>query len=155
VSGYLLTIIGTVLVCSLITAIAPEGKTTASVKGVAKLVCTLAIISPVLRFFKTGSIETLFDKNRQEIFYEEVIDVDGEFIQYYSEMRIRQTEEAIEEELFEKYAISCEVCLDWSMQEEIRIERIIVKVLENVGEEVKGDMRLFLLEKYCEEVLIE
>ena len=67
VSGYLLTIIGTVLVCSLITAIAPEGKTTASVKGVAKLVCTLAIISPVLRFFKTGSIETLFDKNRQEI----------------------------------------------------------------------------------------
>ena len=154
-SGYLLTIIGTVLVCSLITAIAPEGKTTASVKGVAKLVCILAIIAPILRFFKTGSIETLFDKNRQEIFYEEVIEVDGEFIQYYSEMRIRQTEETLEVKLLEKYAVSCEVCLEWRMEEEIKIERIVVKVLENVGEEVKGDMRLFLLENYCEEVLIE
>ena len=154
-SGYLLTIIGTVLVCSLITAIAPEGKTTASVKGVAKLVCTLAIISPVLRFLKTGSIQSFIDKNRQEIFYQEVIDVDGEFIQYYSEMRVRQTEKALEEELFKKYAVSCEVCLEWSMEEEIRIECIVVKVLENVGEEVKVDMRLFLLENYCEEVLIE
>ena len=154
-SGYLLTIIGTVLVCSLITAIAPDGKTSASIKGITKLVCILAIIAPVLRFFKTDSIQALIDKNRQGNFYEDVIEVDGEFIQYYSELRVRQTEESLAEKLFERYAVLCLVRLDWSMEEEIRIERIVVELLENAGEEVKGDMRLFLVENYCEEVLIE
>ena len=154
-SGYLLTVMGTVLVCSLITAITPDGKTSSSIKGVTKLVCILAIIAPILRFFQTDSIQTLIDKNRQGNFYEDVIEVDGEFIQYYSEMRIQQTEESLEERLFERYAVPCAVCLEWSVEEEIRIERIVVALLENVGEEVKGDMRLFLVENYCEEVLIE
>ena len=154
-SGYLLTVMGTVLVCSLITAITPDGKTSSSIKGVTKLVCILAIIAPILRFFQTDSIQTLIDKNRQGNFYEDVIEVDGEFIQYYSEMRIQQTEESLEERLFERYAVPCAVRLEWSVEEEIRIERIVVALLENVGEEVKGDMRLFLVENYCEEVLIE
>ena len=154
-SGYLLTVMGTVLVCSLITAITPDGKTSSSIKGVTKLVCILAIIAPILRFFQTDSIQTLIDKNRQGNFYEDVIEVDGEFIQYYSEMRIQQTEESLEEGLFERYAVPCAVRLEWSVEEEIRIERIVVALLENVGEEVKGDMRLFLVENYCEEVLIE
>ena len=154
-SGYLLTVMGTVLICSLITAITPEGKTSSSIKGVTKLACILAIIAPILRFFQTDSIQRLIDKNRQGNFYEDVIEVDGEFIQYYSEMRIQQTEESLEERLFERYAVPCAVRLEWSVEEEIRIERIVVALLENVGEEVKGDMRLFLVENYCEEVLIE
>ena len=154
-SGYLLTVIGSVLVCSLITAIAPDGKTSASVKGVTKLVCILAVIAPILNFFKTDSVQGLIDKNRQGIFYEDVIEVDGEFIQYYSEMRIQQTEEVLSEKLFERYSVSCEVWLDWSFEGDIRIERIVVKLLENVDEEVKGEMRLFLVENCCGEVLIE
>ena len=154
-SGYLLTVIGSVLVCSLITAIAPDGKTSASVKGVTKLVCILAVIAPILNFFKMDSVQGLIDKNRQGIFYEDVIEVDGEFIQYYSEMRIQQTEEVLSEKLFERYSVSCEVWLDWSFEGDIRIERIVVKLLENVDEEVKGEMRLFLVENCCGEVLIE
>ena len=154
-SGYLLTVIGSVLVCSLITAIAPDGKMSASVKGVTKLVCILAVIAPILNFFEADSIQRLIDKNRQGIFYEDVIEVDGEFIQYYSEMRIQQTEEVLSEKLFERYSVSCEVRLDWSFEGDIRIERIVVKLLENVDEEVKGEMRLFLVENCCGEVLIE
>ena len=49
-NDYLLCVIGTVLICSILTAIAPEGKTSAVIKGVARLTCVLAIISPVLNF---------------------------------------------------------------------------------------------------------
>lgn len=154
-NGYLLSIIGTVLICSLITAIAPEGKTSASVRGIAKVICTLAIIAPILHFFKTGELESFIDKNRQDFFVEDGIEADDEFIQYYSEMRIQQTEEALVVELFEKYEVECDVELDWSMETEIRIERIIVKVLQLASEEVKGDMRLYLVDNYCKEVLIE
>ena len=70
-------------------------------------------------------------------------------------MRIQQTEEVLSEKLFERYSVSCEVRLDWSFEGDIRIERIVVKLLENVDEEVKGEMRLFLVENCCGEVLIE
>jgi hypothetical protein len=154
-NSYLLSIIGTVLLCALITAIVPEGKTSATVKGIAKVVCTLAIISPILRFFKTGALELFIDKNPQDFFYEDGIEADEDFIQYYSEMRIQQAEEALVGELLEKYGVQCTVKLDWILEEEIRIEGIVVKVLQFVGEEVKEDMRLYLMENHCREVLIE
>ena len=154
-NDYLLCVIGTVLVCSILTGIAPEGRTSAVIKGVARLSCVLAIIAPVLAFLKTGDVSVFSDKNGQEIFLQEGIEGESAFIQYYSEMRIQQTEESLEEGLFERYAVPCAVRLEWSVEEEIRIERIVVALLENVGEEVKGDMRLFLVENYCEEVLIE
>lgn len=154
-NGYLLSVIGTVLVCSLLTAIAPEGKTSASVKGIAKLVCVLAIIAPVLRFFKTGSLDVFNDKNRQDFFWEEGIEAGDSFIQYYSEMRIRQAEEALEEELLKTYALNVEATLVWRMEEEIRIEQICIKLPKNTGEEVKNNMWRYLTENYCSEVLIE
>ena len=152
---YLLSVIGTVLVCSLITGIAPEGKTSASVKGIAKLVCVLAIIAPVLCFFKTGTLDVFADKNRQEFFSEDVIQAEEEFIQYYSEMRIRQAEKTLQEEISKEYSLTCEVALVWCMEEQIRIDKICITVLENTDEEVKKEMWQYLTENYCSEVLIE
>lgn len=154
-SGYLLTVIGTVLLCAVLTAIAPEGKTSSVIKGAARLVCILAIVFPVLQFFKSGSLKVFTDKNRQEFFSNEVIEAEGEFIQYYSEMRVRQTEMALEEELFQKYSISTDVTLDWNATKNIKIDRINVSILNKTDEEVKRDMWRYLTDNYCSEVLIE
>jgi hypothetical protein len=135
--------------------VVPEGKTSASIKGIAKLVCVLAIIMPVLRFFKTGSLDSFIDKNSQEFFTEAVIEADGEFIQYNCEMRIRQAEEALEADILHKYAVATECALIWRLEKDIRIEQIHVGIPKNTDEEVKNDMWRYLTENYCSEVLIE
>ena len=162
---YLLSVIGTVLLCSVITAIVPEGKTTSVVKGVAKLACVLAIVSPVLQFFKTGNDFGLTDKNSQVFFEQSVIQTDEDFIQYYSEMRIRMTEQALANELSDLYAVVANVTLEWSLEKEafanayeaeaIRISKMCVDVPETLDEEVKGRMWEYLTKNYCSEVLIE
>ena len=158
-SGYLLSVIGTVLLCSVLTAILPEGKTSSGIKGIAKLVCILAIISPIFRFLTSGDIKELTDKNSQDFFNGQVIAADGEYIQYYCEMRVRQTEIALEEELKEKFSLQSEVVLTWSLQEKegkrIRIDAMSVKILEEKDEEVKKEMWAYLTNTYCSEVLIE
>ncbi len=160
-SGYLLSVIGTVLVCSLLTAIAPEGKTSAVIKGIARLACVLTIISPVLRFFKTGD----FGENGEEIFTEKVISVDESFIQYYSEKRVKETELALKNKLEELYAPVHAVRLDWKLEKEefgnrystdcIKIQRICVELPKGIDEEVKEKMSSYLTKNYCSEVLIE
>ncbi len=164
-NGYLLGVLGTVLVCSLFTAIAPEGKTTGIIKGVARLACVLVIIAPVLVFFKTGSLAVLTG-GKEEIFTNEsVINGDGEYIQYYSEQRVRATEEAMKKELTEKYGVALSVSLQWTIEKEefgglymadgIRIQRIEIDVSSETKEEVIEKMRQYVRENYCSEVLIE
>ena len=155
-SGYLLCVIGTVLLCSVLTAITPDGRTSTVIKGVARLACVLAIIAPVLNFLKTGDVSVFGDKNSQEIFSQEGIEGEGAFIQYYSEMRISQTQQALEREIKDKYSVFAEVCLLWSLVEgEIRIDEICVKLPEKTGEEVKRAVWTYLTKNYCSEVLIE
>ncbi len=164
-NGYLLSVIGTVLLCSLLTAIAPEGKTSTVIKGVTRLACILVIIAPVLQFFKTGSFKGLFDEKGDNIFAENVIRVDEEFINYYSEKRVRQTELALEKELSEKYSVTVEVTVDWSTEKEtfgggyeaenIRVDRIRILLRTQTQEEVIENMRRYVQTSYCSEVLIE
>ncbi len=164
-NGYLLSVIGTVLICSFLTALAPEGKTSSVIKGVARLACVLAIVAPVFQFFKTGSIDVFSDKNGEKIFLDSVIRTDNEFIQYYSEKRIEETETALQAELTEKYEVKTEVRLSWSIYEEefdgvyvaeyVRVDGICVTLLEQTNEEVKKEMLFYLTENYCSEVLIE
>ncbi len=160
-NGYLLGVMGTVLLCSLLTAIAPEGKTSAVIKGVARLACVLTIVAPVLSFFKEGKLE----ENNGEIFKESVIQTDVAYIQYYSEERVRETEIALINDLTEKGFEVKSVRLEWSLEKEsfaeiysaehIRILRICVSLPEGVSEEVKTEMCSYLTKNYCSEVLIE
>lgn len=154
-SGYLLSVIGAVLICALITAVAPEGKTATSVKGIAKLICVLAIISPIFKYLKTGDLEVFIDKNRQEFFSESVIDTEATFIKYYSEMRVKQTEDALQKELFEKYDLETEISLQWRMNERICIDAICVKLQTNINQDVENDVHGYLSKTYNCEVLIE
>ncbi len=157
-NGYLLSVIGTVLLCSLLTAIAPEGKTSSIIKGMARLACILAIISPVLHFFKTGDLGKITDDLQ-----ENGIRTDKSVIEYYSEMRASAAEEGIEKELAEKYGVEVEVSLAWSLAlekfgdyevEQIRVDGITVYG-DSLDEEVKENMRVYLRKNYCSEVLIE
>ncbi len=161
-NGYLLSVMGTVLVCALLTAIAPEGKTSSVIKGIARLACVLTIISPVLHFFKTGETDVY---SKEKNLSESVISEDGSFIQYCRELRVRETETAIEKELNERFDFQGEVTLVWTIEKElvddlyeterIRITQIQILPLCEVGEEVKRSVRRHVIENYCSEVLLE
>ena len=164
-SGYLLSIIGTVLLCAVLTAIVPQGKTSGVIKGVAKLACVLVIVSPVLRFFKTGEISGNSTENSPTFFPQTSIQTDGAFIQYYSEMRVRATESALQDEIFQLYGIQVEVSMLWERKKEtvgkyyeterIKIKEIRIKCAEKPSKEFKEIMWEYLTQNYCSEVLIE
>lgn len=151
-SGYLLSVIGTVLIAALFTAITPEGKTAGLIKAIAKSVCLLAIIAPIPSYLNSEKSD---EKNRdfQTIFSQTVIETDEDFIKYYSEMRIRATTQALEAELKEKFLVEASVELQWAYDlGEIKITKMIVKT-EN-GEENTA-MWEYLTKNYCSEVMIE
>ncbi len=164
-NDYLLRIMGTILLCALLTAVLPTGKTSAIIKSMTRLACVLVIVAPVLRFFKSGSIESLLQTTGEDFFAKSVISQDNEFIQYYSELRVRETERALEKELSDQYSVEATVQLIWHMEtetfasvystENIRIESICVETQEEVQEEIKREIWLYLTENYCSEVLIE
>ena len=150
-NGYLLSIIGTVLLCSIITVIIPSGKTAGTVKGIAKLVCVLAIIAPILRFFKTGELDWTKSDGDKENFSKTVIEIDQSFIQYYSESRVRETERQMETLLEEEFNIETAVSLRWEFESEtvasryewerIRIKQIYVKMPENLSANAWNDVQ--------------
>ena len=165
-NGYLLSIIGTVLICSVLTAVLPSGKTAGVIKGIAKLACVIAIIAPIPQFLGAwGDFDTNSEKNAQqthENFSQSVIQTDESFIKYYCEMRVRHTEETLNAELAEKFSVQATTDIDWRFQEEsfvdsneIVITKISVKLQEEKTLEEKNAVRDYLTKNYCSEVQIE
>jgi hypothetical protein len=160
VNGYLLSVIGTILISAFVTAITPDGKTSAVVKAITRLACILVIISPILRFLQMER-STLNAENRQEIFTESVIRTDEAFIQYYQEKRIACVKQSLQEELFDEFAVDCNVTLEWQNvqtndgESGIEIIRIIVRLKNTIAEKEKVRMCDYLTKNYCSEVLIE
>ena len=161
---YVLSVIGTVLIASVLTAILPEGKTSGIIKGITRLVCVVAIVAPVVQFLQSKESE-LGIKKTSGIFSENVIEVDESFIQYYSETRVGQTEEALEEELKDKFGCSVSVKLAWEIIKEtyedkypienVRITQISIKNTSEASEETMQEMAEYVAKNYCSEVLIE
>ena len=164
-SGYLLSIIGTILLCAVLMAIVPQGKTSGVIKGVAKLACVLVIVSPVLRFFKTGEIGGNSTENSPTFFPQTSIQTDESFIQYYSELRVRETEGALQKEILGAYGIETDVSIRWEKvthtvgkyyeTERIKINEIRIKCAKEPSKELKESMWEYLTKNYCSEVLIE
>ena len=164
-SEYLLSLIGVVLLSAILTAIIPEGKTAGLIKSVMRMVCVLAIISPILTFLGDGALSVSGIKNSTSILSETSIQQDSAFIHYYSEMRVTETEKSLQEEIFERFSVDCEVELLWRFESEkvgkktdielIKITQICVKMIEKQEEEVVRKMWEYLTENYCSEVLIE
>ena len=119
-NAYLLSVIGTVLISAVITAIIPEGKTATVIRNVAKLACTVSILAPILNFFKTGDLDKggELTQTATENFSKNSIQTDEAFIQYYCEIRVRETERALEQELAESFGVSAKVTLSWEMYAE-------------------------------------
>lgn len=164
-NGYLMSVIGTVLLCAILTAIVPQGKTSGVIKGVAKLACVLVIVSPVLRFFKNGGMSGNSTENAPTFFPQTGIERDENFIQYYREKRVHETETALEKELFNLYATETEVSLQWTTEREsvwkyyeterIKINGIRVQCTQETSKEIRENMWEYLTKNYCSEVLIE
>ncbi len=119
-NAYLLSVIGTVLISAVITALIPEGKTATVIRSIAKLACTVAILAPILNFFKTGDLDEGggLSQTTTGNFSKVSIQTDEEFIQYYCEIRVRETERALEQELAKSYGVSATVTLVWEMRTE-------------------------------------
>ncbi len=155
-NGYLLSVIGTVLISSVLTAILPEGKTRGLIQSIARLACVLAIVSPVLSYLRSGNTSVFAEKNSESFFSESVIRAEESFIKYYSEMRIGETENALQKEILEKYGRSVEVSLDYEMQKDkIKIVKIGLKIEEGTKEEDVKSIKDYLMKNYCKEVLVE
>ena len=164
-SGYVLSVIGTVLLCSVLTVLLPEGRTAAIIKAITRLVCVLAIVAPVLKFLQSKNISFEDTQNSQGIFSETVIQTDESFIKYYSERRIAYAQTALEEELQQKFAADTDVIFTWQAVtdayadkypwEKLQITKIRIVNRKEQSEEVKGKMWDYVTENYCSEVLIE
>lgn len=158
-NGYLLSIIGTVLFSSFIVAILPEGKMSGTIKGVAKMVCLLAIIAPIPQYMQKQ--KNL--KNTEEVqnfFSITGIQSDISFIQYYSEMRIKDAEQLLEREIQEKFSYQADVLLKiddtYSGADSIDIKiASIYLCIPNVESEMQAQIQMYLVEKYGCEVLFE
>ncbi len=163
-NGYVLTVVGTVLISSILTMLIPEGKCSAMIKGVTKLACLIVLLSPIPKLLGD---ETFFDvfrgentENTDAFFRDSGLNADEPFIKYYCELRIRETQTAVEREIVDKFGVQSTVKLDWNFLGEtdvdkLQITKITIQLQQAVSEEVQRKMCTYLTENYCSEVLIE
>ena len=153
---YLWSIIGTILLSSLLIVILPEGKTKGLIQAIVRLACVLTIVSPVLRYFQSGNTSFFEEKNSSPFFSESVIQAEKTFIKYYSDMRVRETESFLKNEISEKFEANTVISLKYEMQDDkIKIVEICVQFQEEVSAENREKIEEYLMKNYCKEVLIE
>lgn len=159
---YVLSIVGTVLLSAVITAILPDGKTAVTIKSVAKTLCVLIIVSPILTYFQRNAEASAILGNSQINFLETDIQSDQAFIQYFSNQRVLQTQTQLERELKERYGLSLTVVCVWEWRkrenvgyEEVYISQIRVQGAKEERKELQQEILEYLTKNYCEEVLLE
>lgn len=161
-NGYLLSIIGTVLVCAVLTAILPSGKTSGIIKGIAKLACVIAIISPIPQFLENGISSKLTNKKNTNKFAQTVIQTDESFIKYYCEMRVNNAETALNKEILEKFSMDVDSKMTWRFSnkdvydvDEVLITSIAIKMNDEASTEMNETIKNYVTQNYCCEVYIE
>ena len=164
-SGYLFGLIGTILLSTILTALLPEGKTTGIIKGITRLACLVVILAPIPKFLQNEDVFGEFlEKNAENLAEnpsQNVIATDVEYIEYFRELRIRVNETALERELEDKFSVQAQVQFNWEIEptedgdEEIKITRITVSLLEEINEEDENRMWEYLRKNYCSEVQLE
>lgn len=108
--AYLFAVAGTVVISAILSAIAPEGKLSGTVKTAAKLVCLIVIAQPIAKYFvsaKNGESADYFEKN--------VLSTDEDFIKYCCKIKVASAEQAVEKEIYDSYAIKANAEIDWSL----------------------------------------
>ncbi len=163
-NGYVLSVIGTVLLSAILAAILPEGKTAVTVKGVMKCACVLIIVTPVLSFFQSND-EILVSNSYLNGYFEKIgLIEDSRFIQYVSTERVKYAQECLEKELLKEYSAKVRITLEWREEERIlegykttaiKIEKISVQGIDKDNQKLRKDVLEYLTKHYCEEVLLE
>lgn len=160
-NGYVLGVVGTVLISSILTMLAPEGKCSTLIKNMTKLACLVVLIAPIPSLLGKGNLFDGFRGENKEVFFNgDSINADETFIKYYCELRVRETQTALKKELSSRYNVSADVFLSWDFIGEtdidgLKITQICVKLPQTVEEEIKRKMCTYLTDAYCSEVLIE
>jgi len=144
-NGYILSVIGVVLVSALLTAILPDGKTNGIIKSVTKVACVFTIVAPIIEYF--GENKSL---KPEEIFTETVINGDVNFIDYCSKISVENAKEELEKALKEEIQTEITVELLWNYANEqtqlfgasyedrkIQITKALLKTQEELSEESK------------------
>ena len=155
-SSYLLSVVGTVLISSVLVAILPSGKTAELIKAIVRTACLVVILSPVAKLFVDS-------KNNSGIFVESSIELHQDFIEYSCKRRVEETEAQLKNELDGWFGGILSVELDWEMDsievgaystEEIRVQKIVVWTESSYSEEKKQQIGDYLRNSYgCESVV--
>ena len=163
-NGYVLTVMGTVLIASILSVLIPAGKTAGIVKGVTKLACLIVLIAPIPKFLRE---ENVFDairgesiENTDDFFENNGISPDKSFIEYYCEWRVREAENVLEREVQEKFGVEISAKFSWEYVAEtdvdgVKITSIYAKSETDMSEKVKTELYAYLTDAYCSEVQIE
>ena len=161
---YVISVIGIVIISAILAAIIPDGKTSSMIKGITKTACVAVIIAPIVQFFQAGKTPQFLYGNSQDNFSQSGIETDVAFIQYYSEKRVEETQNKLQEELWEKYGLQTRVVLEWEWREkaenkgsatEIYIMKIRIYGMENQEDLIRNEVMEYLSNSYCSEVQIE
>lgn len=144
-SNYLLSVVGIVLISTVLTNILPLGKTTALIKNILRLCAYLAVLSPIFEFLNNDSNAS--GKFFENYFSETIINTDESYIEYCSSKSINETERLIEKRLKEEYLVDSSVTLVVENENEngdLKIEKIIVEINDissEKQEEIKIDFK--------------
>ena len=128
--GYVVSVIGIVIVSAVLSCIIPEGKTSSMIKGIAKTACVAVIVAPILQFFQSGEIPTFMYENAQENFLQSGIETDVGFIQYYSELQMTELEKYLKDQIQEQFDVRTTVQIDWKHTEQRYDNKYTYKEIE-------------------------
>ncbi len=106
-SGYILGVIGAVLVSAVLSAILPEGKTNGLIRSIMKIICIFTIVAPIVDFI--GG----FGWDGEGIFDESVINSDPSFIDYCSKISVEEAREKLENAIEEEFDVEIDLSLEW------------------------------------------
>lgn len=156
-SSYLLTVVGTALISSVLIAILPSGKTSEIIKAILRTACLVVILSPLATLF----VEL---KNNHGIFVESSIETHDNFIEYSCKRRVEEAEKMLAKELNERFGGIRLVEAVWGFEdvevgtysvEEIQIKELLIKTEYLFSAKESEDVRVFLLEHYgCESSVV-
>jgi hypothetical protein len=148
-----LSVVGTVLLSSVLVAIIPSGKTSDLIKAILRTACIVVILSPATKLF----VEL---KNNSSIFVESSIETHNDFIEYSCTRRVEETEKLLMEELSEEFDGIHSVTFSWALAEvnqgrylveEIQVNEILVETKFAFSSQKIEEVKAFLLKKYgCE-----
>ncbi len=144
-TDYLLSIVGIVLISTILTNVLPPGKSATLIKNIVRLCLYLVILSPAYHFFQNELSNG--EKNFfQNYFSENVIQTDRDYIDYCSEKSIGETQRLLAQKLKEDYGIDADVLIiietDTSLSTSQKIDGIRItsgELTEKIKREIERD----------------